>query len=113
MQPGSILCGLFDTNSLAIERNLCQARTDVPSMIGHLEPVVSWRKISLMLKNSARGRGSPLSGELFGFLLFELVCFLCAGHRRLRGHVEEPRQSFQILCHSRQVELFAHELNSA
>jgi hypothetical protein len=72
-----------------------------------------WRNISLVLKNSARGRGSPLSGELFGFLLFELVCFLCAGHRRLRGHVEEPRQSFQILCHSRQVELFAHELNSA
>jgi hypothetical protein len=28
--PGQIPCGPFDTNSLAIERNVCQTRADVP-----------------------------------------------------------------------------------
>ena len=55
-------------------------------------------EIALLLKNSIRGAGSPLSVGLIRVPNFlELVTFLCAGHRRLCCRVEEPRQSFQIL----------------
>jgi hypothetical protein len=42
------------------------------------------------------------SGEFLPVRVFlEVVCFLRGCHRWLRFHVEEPHQSFQVLCHGR------------
>src|SRR5438552_13802325 len=58
-----------------------------------------WRKIALVLKNSLRRRVFP-QGSFFRFVFsFGSGC-LRACHRWLRSHVEEPHQSFQVLCHS-------------
>ena len=40
------------------------------------------------------------SGEFLPVRVFlAVVCFLRDCHRWLRSHVEEPHQSFQVLCH--------------
>ena len=40
------------------------------------------------------------SGEFLLVRVFlAVVCFLRGCHRWLRAHVEEPHQSFQVLCH--------------
>src|SRR5215471_18694147 len=53
-----------------------------------------------------------LSGEFLSVRLFAGLCCLRDSHRWLRSHVEEPHQSFQVLCHGSEVELLAHELDS-
>src|SRR5438128_997462 len=56
-------------------------------------------KVALVLKNSLRRRVFP-QGSFFRFVFsFGSGC-LRACHRWLRSHVEEPHQSFQVLCHS-------------
>jgi hypothetical protein len=67
----------------------------------------------LVLKNSFVDAFS-LPGEFLPVRVFlAVVCFLRGCHRWLRSPVEEPHQSFQVLCHSSQVELLTHELDSA
>src|SRR5439155_12476712 len=57
-----------------------------------------WRNGELVLKNSLRRRVFP-QGSFFRFVFsFGSGC-LRACHRWLRSHVEEPHQSFQVLCH--------------
>jgi hypothetical protein len=51
------------------------------------------------VENSVRRRVFP-SGEFLPVRIFlAVVCVLRGCHRWLRSHVEEPHQSFQVLCH--------------
>lgn len=65
----------------------------------------------LVLKNSVFESDSFSSGA-YSLRSF-LSCCLRACGRWFRSQAEEPHQSFQILCHRRQVELLTHELDSA
>jgi hypothetical protein len=71
------------------------------------------RELSWVLKNSVLKTRFP-SGEFPPVGVFlAVVCFLRGCHRWLHSPVEEPHQSFQVLCHGSQVELLPHELDSA
>src|SRR5215469_5667417 len=68
---------------------------------------------ALVLKNSVRRCVFP-QGSFFRVRVFLAVeCFLRGCHRCLRSPIEEPHQSFQVLCHGSEVELLTHELDSA
>jgi hypothetical protein len=53
----------------------------------------------LVLKNYVLGRVFPLAGVSSGSCFLAEVGFLRDCHRGLRSYVEEPHQSFQVLCH--------------